>query len=160
MVDLSNLLRISEAASLGLHAMVLLAANSHDEISTRRIASDLQVSEAHLSKVLQRLGKVGLVNSTRGPKGGFALARKAEDITLLDVYEAIDGPLVTNSCLLGTQICGGERCILGDLLETIDNQVREYLTTTRLPELTSIYLSKTRQREEGNDDAKEDNRDR
>jgi len=140
--------------------MVLLAANCDDEVSTRRIAMELQVSEAHLSKVLQRLGKVGLVNSTRGPKGGFALAREPEEITLLNIYEAIDGPLATNSCLLGTRICGGEQCILGDLLETIDSRVREYLTTTRLPELASIYLSKTRQREEGDQDAKTDSQDR
>lgn len=142
---MSNVLRISDAASLGLHAMVLLAAYSQKGISTRQIASELQVSEAHLSKVLQRLGKVGLVASIRGPKGGFTLGKNADDITLLEVYEAIDGPLVPNKCLLGTRICDGERCILGDLLETVDKQVRDYLATTRLPELTSIYLSKTRQ---------------
>ncbi len=150
---MSNVLRISDAASLGLHAMVLLAADSQKEISTRQIASELQVSEAHLSKVLQRLGKVGLVTSSRGPRGGFALARKAEEVTLLDVYEAIDGPLVPNNCLLGSRICGGERCILGDLLETVDDQVREYLATTRLHELTSIYLPKVRQGEEEDADA-------
>ena len=150
---MSNVLRISDAASLGLHAMVLLAVDWQKEISTRQIASKLQVSEAHLSKVLQRLGKVGLVTSSRGPRGGFALARKAEEITLLDVYEAIDGPLVPNNCLLGTRICGGERCILGDLLETVDSQVREYLATTRLHELTSIYLPNDRQAEEEDTDA-------
>jgi Rrf2 family protein len=150
---LSNVLRISDAASLGLHAMVLLAVDSQEEISTRKIASELQVSEAHLSKVLQRLGKVGLVASTRGPKGGFALGRKAEEITLLEVYEAIDGPLVPNNCLLGSRICGGERCILGDLLERIDRQVREYLATARLNELTSVYVSKARQRGDEDTDA-------
>lgn len=157
---MSNLLKISDAASLALHAMVLLAANPGREISTRQIASELRASEAHLSKVLQRLGKVGLVTSTRGPKGGFMLGRKADEITLLDVYEAIDGPLVPNNCLLGTPICGGERCILGDLLETVGGQVGEYLATTTLPELTSIYLSKTRQRGEEDIDAQKDNQDR
>jgi len=157
---LSNVLRMSEAASLGLHAMVLLAADSQKEISTRQIASKLQASEAHLSKVLQRLAKVGLVASTRGPRGGFGLARKGDEITLLDVYEAIDGPLVANNCLLGTRICGGERCILGDLLEKVDRQVREYMATTRLNELTNVYLSEPRQRGEEDSDAKEDHQDR
>ena len=88
------------------------------------------------------------------------MGKKAEEITLLDVYEAIDGPLVPNKCLLDAQICAGKRCILGDLIETVNNQVREYLATTRLPDLTSIYLSKTRQRGEENKDAQEDNQDR
>jgi len=134
----SNMLRISDAASLALHAMALLAANPHREISTRQIAADLRVSEAHLSKVLQRLTKVGLATSTRGPKGGFALGKKPDEITLLDVYEAIEGHLVSSNCLLNTRICTGERCILGDLLETVHGQVSKYLATTRLSELSSV----------------------
>ncbi len=150
---MSNVLRISDAASLGLHAMVLLAAHPDTGISTRQIAHDLQVSEAHLSKVLQRLTKVGLVASTRGPKGGFTLAEPAESVTLLEVYEAIEGPLVATQCLLGTRICNGKRCILGDLLTTVDGQVREYLATTRLAELTSVYKSQGERAEKADDDA-------
>ena len=160
MKTLSSVLKVSDAASLGLHAMVYLAAGSRNGMSTRQIASELQVSEAHLSKVLQRLGKVGLVASTRGPKGGFTLGKKAEEITLLEVYEAIDGPLVPQRCLLGTRICGGERCIMGDLLETVDSEVKEYLATTRLFELTSVYLSRVLERGDEDTDAKEDNQDR
>lgn len=139
---MSNVLKISEATSLALHSMVLLAANPDSLISTREIASKLHVSEAHLSKVLQRLAKVGLVKSIRGPKGGFMLGRPAGEVTLVDVYESIEGPLVPSKCLLGTQICGGEKCILGGLLETVDKQVREYLAGTRLSELTSVYRSR------------------
>lgn len=141
---LSNVLKISHAASLALHAMTLLAAHPHTGISTRRIASELHVSEAHLSKVLQRLARVGLAVSTRGPNGGFSLGRNADKITLLDVYETIEGPLVPNTCLLGAPICEGKRCILGDLLETVHKRVSEYLASTRLSELTSIYRSETR----------------
>ncbi len=137
---MANMLRISDAASLALHAAVMLAANPGKEVSTRRIASQLHASEAHLSKVLQRLAKAGLVTSMRGPKGGFMLQRQGDEVRLLDVYEAIEGPLVPNKCLLGTPICDGQ-CIFGDLLETVDRQVGDYLAGTNLSELTDVYRS-------------------
>ncbi len=80
-------LRISEAASLALHATGLMAINPGKPMSTKVIAQSFEVSEAHLSKVLQRLGKVGLLNSARGPRGGFTLARDPKDINLLEVFK-------------------------------------------------------------------------
>lgn len=144
---MSNLLKVTEAASLALHAMVLLAAGNGDPVTTREAASTFETSEAHLSKVLQRLAHAGLVKSVRGPGGGFLLARKAEDINLLQIYETIDGPLNDNDCLLGRELCGGEACILGDLLKDIHRQVRDYLARTTLPELTAV-CDKVRERKE------------
>ncbi|HPO08283.1 MAG TPA: Rrf2 family transcriptional regulator, partial [bacterium] len=94
---------------------------------------------AHLSKVLQRLGKVGLVTSIRGPKGGFVLSRGGDEIALLEVYEAIDGPLASSSCLFHTPICDGQNCILGDLLSPVNQMVRNHLAKTKLSELTSVF---------------------
>ena len=131
--------RISEAATLALHAMGLLATDSSDLFSTRRIAGKLQVSEAHLSKVLQRLTRAGLVQPVRGPTGGFGIARDPEQITLLEVYEAIDGPLDSSTCLLGTPVCSGEGCILGDLLAKINDAIRDRFSRTRLSDVTAAY---------------------
>lgn len=136
---MNNMLRISEAASLALHTMVLLAANEDQVLCTREIATALQISQAHLSKVLQRLAKVGLVDSTRGPGGGFKLGEPGEQISLLQVYQAIEGPLTPTNCLLGTPICSGEKCILGGLLEDVNKRVKEYFAQTRLHELTNVY---------------------
>lgn len=108
-------------------------------VSTPEIASDLKVSEAHLSKVLQRLTRVGLVKSIRGPRGGFRLLQSHNEITLLDVYEAIEGRLQSTNCLLNTRSCNGERCILGILLESVNRQIRDYLAGTRLSELTNVF---------------------
>ncbi len=138
-MDMATLLKISEAASLALHTMVYLAANDRRLVTTHQIGEALQVSEAHLSKVLQRLAKVGLVDSTRGPGGGFKLAKPGEQISLLEVYEAIEGPLAPTNCLLSTPICSGEKCILGGLLEDINKRVKEYFAETRLDELTNVY---------------------
>ena len=136
---MANLLKISEAASLALHTMVYLAAHDRGLATTHEIGEVLRVSEAHLAKVLQRLAKVGLVDSTRGPKGGFCLARSGDDISLLEVYETIEGPLADTVCLLGQPVCQGEKCILGGLLETVNRQAREYLAGTSLAELTGVY---------------------
>ncbi len=138
-MDMANLLKISEAASLALHTMVYLAAKNERLVTTHEIGEVLRVSEAHLSKVLQRLGKVGLVDATRGPKGGFCLAKAGEDISLLEVYEAIEGPLADTVCLLGEPVCQGNECILGGLLETVNRQAREYLAGTTLADLTDVY---------------------
>ena len=136
---MSKLLNISDAASIAFHTMVLLTVSPEELLSTKDMASALNVSEAHLAKVLQRLAKSGLVRSTRGPKGGFRLEKSADKITLREVYEAIDGPLVPAECLFASPVCGGDHCILGGLLESVNDQVSQYLARTRLSELSEIY---------------------
>jgi Rrf2 family protein len=136
---MANALRISEATSLALHTTVLLAAHSDGLLSTREIAATLGVSEAHLSKVLQRLGRVGLVKSIRGPRGGFRLGKPGDKITLLDVYQAIEGRLAAHACLLGARVCRGEQCVLGGLLGAVNKQLKDYLAQTRLSELIHVY---------------------
>ncbi len=127
---MATTLRISEAATLALHASALIG-SSPTRLAAREMAERLHVSEAHLAKVLQRLAHAGLLHSVRGPHGGFALAKPCREVTLLEVYEAVDGPLSDTSCLLGTPVCGGH-CLLGDLLEQVNRLVRERLSQTTL----------------------------
>ncbi len=136
---MSNVLKISEAASLALHTMVLLAVDPEKFLSAREMASTIHVSGAHLSKVLQRLVRVGLVRSNRGPKGGFLLEKSPHKISLLEVYEAIEGELAPSNCLLGNPVCSGKKCILDGLLQKMNNQVKEYLAGTKLVDLTNVY---------------------
>ena len=137
-----NILRISEAASLAMHTAVLLATTPDRLTTTKEIAQTLKVSEAQLSKVLQRLSRAGLVRPIRGPRGGFMLTRNANKITLQEVYEAVEGSLPPANCLLGEPICNQQGCILGGLLESTNRRVREYLSTTRVSQLTSVYGKK------------------
>jgi len=126
-------LRMSEAASLALHAMRVLAdAQAGDHLTTHEIATALSVSETHLSKVLQRLVRGGLVTSVRGPKGGFALARDANKVAMIEVYEMIEGPLVPEKCFLGHDVCPKGECMFGGLIETINTLAREHLERTTL----------------------------
>ncbi len=134
---MANLLKISEAASLALHSLVLMGSDPLEPLTTNRIASLLGVSEAHLSKVLQRLAREGFVKSMRGPKGGFVLAKPGTSITLLEVYESIEGPVSWNDCLLDAPICGG-KCIFGGLLAEVNRRVKTYLAETTLDQLSDV----------------------
>jgi len=136
---MATVLKISDAASLAMHTMVLLAVEPGRVRTTHEIAEELKVSEAHLSKVLQRLTREGLVKSVRGPKGGFQLDRAQEEASLLRVYEAIAGRLESSNCLLEVQRCKGELCILGTLLENVNREVRDYLGGTKLSQLTHVF---------------------
>ncbi len=128
---MADLIRMSEATALGLHTMAFTA--RHEEPTpTARIAEELHASEAHLSKVLQQLVRVGLLRSKRGPTGGYALAKPAEEISLLDVYEALEGPLRRDGCLFPEPICRQVTCILGDLVERLRRETHEVLRSTSL----------------------------
>jgi len=136
---MSSVLKVSDAAAMGLHAMVLLSANRGRLLSNHNIAAALGVSEAHLSKVLQRLAHAGFVKSTRGPGGGFAVARDGGRRSLLDVYEVIEGPLRPSDCLLASPVCGGRRCIFGGMLKRFNTEARGYLARTKVSELAGSY---------------------
>jgi Rrf2 family transcriptional regulator, nitric oxide-sensitive transcriptional repressor len=131
-----GILRISEAANLAIHAMAYLgAAPAGTSVSVPEIAAALGRSKDHLGKVLQRLTRVGLVGSQRGPRGGFTLMRDTAEVTLLQVVEAIDGPLLSGTCLLGEPICESNHCILGGLMGQVYRQVHEHLAATSLADL-------------------------
>lgn len=129
------MIQISEAASLALHSMRLLAQAEDEQLTVDTIAARIGVSRAHLSKVLQRLGKAGLVKGTRGPGGGYYLAKPSTQITLLEVYEAIDGPIPRTACLLKRSECTLGSCLFGGLLTESAHRFEEYLAGHSLADI-------------------------
>jgi len=129
---------------LAMHAVVLLAARPGQRLCTARMAETLGASEAHLAKVMQRLGRAGLVRSARGRGGGFVLARRPERISLLEVYQAVEGPVPTGGCLFEKPVCSGQRCILGSLVARVNRQAREYLARTMLSDLVGVFGGRKR----------------
>ena len=136
-------LKISEAASLAMHALGYLANRQDGPITSREIANRFEISEAHLSKVLQRLAKVELVRSVRGPRGGFILTRAPESVTLLEVFEAIEGRFEPSQCLLSSSICEGDDCILGKIVVEANRMLRTRLEETTLVEVEAVINSDT-----------------
>lgn len=131
----TNLLKISNAASLAMHMMAFIAAEPKKLNTTSKIAGILGVSEHHLAKVRQRLSRAGLVNAQRGPGGGMRLAKPAVKITLLNVYEAIEGHFEVVTCLFGLPECLRTSCILNGLIEKVNRDMKKYLEKTTLAKL-------------------------
>jgi Rrf2 family protein len=104
---MQHVLRISRKIDYGLRAMIYLA--SIDEkavVPFREIARQMMVPEDFLAKILKTLVDEGLVRSTRGPRGGYALAKQSSEISFLDVIEAVEGSVAINMCLDGDDPCG------------------------------------------------------
>jgi Rrf2 family protein len=102
-----HVLRISRKIDYGLRAMIYLASIPAEAVVPfREIARQMDVPEDFLAKILKTLVDQGLVRSTRGPHGGYALARPSADISFLDVIEAVEGPVAVNVCLDGEDACG------------------------------------------------------
>ena len=129
-----TVIQISDATSIALHSMVIIARARGENVTVREIVSATGFSHAHSSKVLQQLVKAGLLRSTRGPKGGFLLSGPAAGITLLAIWEAIEGPLSIGTCIVDRNLgrCPFDRCILGELPRRLTEEFRAYLGSRTL----------------------------
>ncbi|TVQ89057.1 MAG: Rrf2 family transcriptional regulator [Bacteroidetes bacterium] len=122
---MAKIVHLSEAASLAIHAMVLIA-KSDTHINVNILAQEMGASRNHLAKVLQQLVKHNFLKSVRGPSGGFVLNIEPSEITILDIYQAIEGKIETPNCPLDRQICPFEKCLMGGMVSKVTNQFKEY----------------------------------
>lgn len=98
---------ITRATEYAVRTVIYLAQQPKNEIVLKKdICKTQEVTPAFLTKILQPLIKAGIVSSQRGVGGGFLLAKPAEEITLLDILQAEEGPLKLNHCLVAPGICG------------------------------------------------------
>jgi Rrf2 family protein len=132
-VLMKGILRLSEAASMAYHALAILAGTSEERYFTAgEISRVISGSEAHLAKVMRRLVRAGLVYSTRGPGGGFKIAKPADEISLLDIYEAVEGKFLLGDCLMDEPCCEDNDCIMGSLIRSVNLEVLEYFRSRKL----------------------------
>ncbi|HPU95721.1 MAG: HTH-type transcriptional regulator CymR [Firmicutes bacterium ADurb.Bin153] len=93
-------MKITARTEYGIRAMYALAkASGTGPLSMRSIASDQQIPENFLEQMLYQLRKAGLVTATRGPAGGYELARKPADISFSDIVTALEGPVAICDCI-------------------------------------------------------------
>ncbi|NLJ50380.1 MAG: Rrf2 family transcriptional regulator [Candidatus Atribacteria bacterium] len=138
---MKGIVNLSEASILALHSMVLLAQNESEPLTIKQMAEKTASSEAHLSKVMQRLAKIKLVDSIRGPNGGFHLKHPIELITLLDIYQAIEGPLEEESCFSKSGKCPFKKCLFGGLINKMRQEFQQYLASKTLKDLVETAQS-------------------
>jgi len=120
-----------------LRLMVNLAWRDPEEaVSTRVLAGEEDVSYQLACKLMQQLHAAKLVESYMGPKGGFRLCRRAAELTVLDVIEAIQGPLLLNRCLLSDHACTRQdSCPVRVKMGELQSRMDEYLGGITLAEL-------------------------
>ncbi len=123
---MSKIFAMSEAASIGIHSMVLIARNETG-INAVKIAENTGSSKNHISKVLQRLVKSDLLKSVRGPAGGFMLKKHAEKISLLTIYESIEGPMEITDCPFENEVCHFDRCLMLNVINKMALEFKRFL---------------------------------
>lgn len=97
---------ITRATEYAIRTIIYLAKHPKGEIVLKKdICRTQDVTPAFLTKILQPLIKAGVVSSQRGVGGGFLLNKSADEITLLDILEAEEGPLRLNHCLVEKGVC-------------------------------------------------------
>ena len=98
---------LSKSCEYGIRAATYVASRKGSGyLPIHVIGADLGISSQYLTKILQSLTQAGIMRSSRGPKGGVALGRHPDAVTLLDVIEALDGMSLFNECILGLPGCG------------------------------------------------------
>ena len=123
---MAKIFSMSEAASIAIHSMVLIARNEGG-INAVKIAEQTGFSKNHISKVAQRLVKDDLLKSVRGPSGGFTLKKSPVDITLLDIYQSIEGPLDITDCPLAKEVCHFDQCLMGNVINKMTIEFKQFL---------------------------------
>ena len=143
-MKVGQVLKISEAASIAMHALVLLAGKKNEPVSNSCIAEAFSISANHSSKVMQRLLKSGYVTAVRGPGGGYLLAVDPGKVTLLDIYSSVDGKPDTSACLFGRgKHCSLVNCLFSKLTHEADELIEKHLGSVTLADYIDEDISLT-----------------
>lgn len=110
-------MQITRQADYALRAIYhLTKLEPTERAATSHIAEEQHIPPSFLAKIISQLSIAGLIHTSRGARGGVSLARSPEEITILEVVEAIDGPIALNECTSSPEACPfGQNCPLRKL---------------------------------------------
>lgn len=134
---MSKIINISDAASIAIHSLALIAA-SKKQISVSEISAITGFSKNHLSKIMQRLVKGNYIKSARGPKGGFLLNCDSKKISLLEIFELIEGNIEENHCTTHSDKCIFLNCVFGGMTGKLTDEFKKYLQRTSIHQIATI----------------------
>lgn len=100
---------LSQATGYAALALGFVAAAGGKPVLVKQIATACEIPQPYLAKIINSLARAGVVTTQRGIGGGVQLAKPAVDLTLLDLCEALDDPILDNRCMLGVATCSDER---------------------------------------------------
>jgi len=132
---------IPESVSLAVHALAKLAASGSKAVKL----NDLLIkpgSADHLSKVMQKLSKAGMVKSRRGRGGGFTLGVNSSDIRLMDIWIALEGTFETSICPYSGNGCALKTCLFGTIGKDASEIIRKYYIETTVEDIGKLLEKK------------------
>jgi Rrf2 family protein len=130
-------MQVTRAGEYGVLGLLNLARRPPGQVvMIDDISRQENIPRSFLAKVFQNLVKAGLIRSTRGAGGGFLLVKKPEDVTVLEVIEAIEGKIALQRCLEDVPDCENSRgCVLCHLFGQAQDRVKEVFARTTLADL-------------------------
>lgn len=129
-------MKYSQATDYSLHAMLYLVTAAPDKpVGVQFLAEKLGVSQTYLSKMLTKLVKAGLIQSTPGANGGYRLRRNQEDISFLDIIHAIEGTASLFECSLNH----GSECLVQQVVIEAERRMEQYLKDKKISELAGQF---------------------
>ncbi len=131
--------KVSRRADYATRILLTLAAAPPGQaVSAAELSRQTDVPQTYLHKLVQDLARAGLVRTVAGQGGGAILVRPAETLSLLDIFEAMEGPLTVNVCLFGPGACPRDStCPVHPVWVQVQEQVRQILDSTRLSALVA-----------------------
>ena len=132
-------MQITRQADYALRAIYhLTKLEPTQRAATSQIAQEQRIPPSFLAKIISQLSIAGLIHTSRGARGGVTLARKPEEITILEVVEAIDGPIALNECTTTPESCPfGDNCPLRKLWCGTQSELVEKLRNTNFAEIVA-----------------------
>ncbi len=125
-------MKLSTKGRYAVMALADLASRRSDRpVPLAAIAASQNISQEYLEQLFARLRRAGLVESVRGPGGGYRLARKPDEIFIIDIIQAADEPLQVTRCADGDGVVGcqnGEACITHELWSALSRQICSFLS--------------------------------
>ncbi|HKW97748.1 MAG TPA: Rrf2 family transcriptional regulator [Bryobacteraceae bacterium] len=136
----------SRSSEYAIRAFVHLAqAPDGKFVMAKRIAAEEEIPVHFLAKILQQLARKGLLRSSKGPTGGFALRASASDIRLVDIVEALDGLAEYEKCASGLAQCSDDMpCALHDSWKALRSRIMDYLGRNTIADLAKALEQKRR----------------
>jgi len=130
-------MQITRQADYATRAILCLARNRNGKrVATSQVAKEQKIPSSFLAKIISQLSIAGLLHTSRGAHGGISLARNPEQITLLQVIEAIDGPIQLNVCVGREGVCSFEdNCPIQLVWCDAQNELISKLRDTNFAEL-------------------------
>ena len=143
-------MRLSTKGRYAVMAMADLARRQDEPcraVALADIATRQEISLSYLEQLFARLRRKGLVQSARGPGGGYRLSRTAAETTIADIVHAVVEPIRATRCADKGRGCmlKGERCLTHDLWEHLGDRIEDYLASVSLADVISGRLRASRQ---------------